>query len=112
MGDRGYPISPQQGHREATDELGGSCGGVGGAGGGLSDPIQHAHKKSRPKPLSRTRVAMVICLPLGSRSAGNQLTVSPMCMCGSKIKLCHHYCSGHIGLRMRSSGLFFLRLWP
>lgn len=50
----------------------------GGGGVGLSDPIQHAQKKNRPKPLCWTRVAMVTPLPSGTRSAGNQLTE---CVC-------------------------------
>lgn len=78
MRDRGYPISHLQGDRDATDELGG--GGWGGVG--LSDPIQHAHKKSRPKPLCWTRVAMVTPLPLGTGSAGNQLKA---CVCGNSV---------------------------
>lgn len=77
MRDKGYPISPLQGDSDATDEMG--MGGV-----GLSDPIQHAHKKSRPKPLCWTRVAMVTSLPLGTRSAGNQLKVCEcVCVCES-----------------------------
>lgn len=50
----------------------------------MSDPIQQAHKKSRPKPLCWTRVAMVTSLPSGTRSAGNQLKVCAcvnVCMC-------------------------------
>ncbi len=78
MRDRGYPISPLLGDSDATDEVGG------GVGVGLSDPIQHAHKKSRPKPLCWTRVTMVTSLPSGRRSAGNQLKVCVcvnMCVC-------------------------------
>lgn len=63
------------GDRGSTDELGG-VGKQSGGGVGLSDPIQHAQKKSRPKPLRWTRVAMATPLPSGTRSAGNQLTES------------------------------------
>lgn len=42
-------------------------------GVGLSDPIQRAHKKSRPKPRRWTGVATATPLPLGMGSAGNQL---------------------------------------
>lgn len=80
MRDRGYPISRLQGDSDATDELGWGVFG-------LSDPIQHAHKKSRPKPLCWTRVAMVTSLPLGTGSAGNQLKVCicVVCIC---VKMC------------------------
>ncbi len=75
-----------------------SWGGV-----GLSDPIQHAHKKSRPKPLCWTRVAMVTSLPSGTRSAGNQLKVSVcvnVCTCGIKKLFCHHHCLRRRWLRL------------
>lgn len=49
-------------------------------GVGLSDPIQCAHKKSRPKPRRWTRVAMATLLPLGIGSAGNQLKAC-VCLC-------------------------------
>lgn len=85
---------------------GGGWGGV-----GLSDPIQHALKKSRPKPLRWTRVAMVTPLPSGTRSAGNQLTE---CVCsvyvGIQKMLCHHYCLKQAGLTVTSSRCFFLLL--
>lgn len=47
-------------------------------GVGLSDPIQRAHKKSRPEAWRWTRVAMATRLPLGRGSAGNQLKA---CVC-------------------------------
>lgn len=84
-----------------------------GGGVGLSDPIQHAHKKSRPKPLCWTRVAMVTSLPLGTRSAGNQLKCVSVrlcvCMCeyvyiyawSYEKLLRHHYCLGHPWLRIK-----------
>lgn len=77
---------------------------MGGGGGGLSDPIQHAQKKSRPKPLRWTRVAMATPLPSGTRSAGNQLTecVSSAYV-GIEKMLCHHYCLKQTGLTVTSS---------
>lgn len=78
-----------------------------GGGVGLSDPFQHAQKKSRPKPLCWTRVAMVTPLPSGTRSAGNQLTE---CVCsvyeGIQKMLCHHYCLKQTGLTVTSTPVF------
>lgn len=81
-------------------------------GVGLSDPIQHAQKKSRPKPLRRTRVAMATPLPSGTRSAGNQLTE---CVCsvyaGTEKMLCHHYCLKPTGLTVTSTRGFLFSFW-
>lgn len=97
------------GDRDSTDEL----GGVGKWGGvGLSDPIQHAQKKNRPKPLCWTRVAMVTPLPSGTRSAGNQLTE---CVCSAFVGIPktsrHHDCMEQAGLTITSSFSAFGPHW-
>lgn len=78
-----------------------------GGGVGLSDPIQHAQKKNRPKPLCWTRVAMVTPLPSGTRSAGNQLTE---CVCSAYVGIPkmsrHRRSSKQTGLTITKSMLF------
>lgn len=96
MRGKGYPISPFQQHSDATDGL---------RRGWVSDPIQTINKKTRPKLLCWTRVAIVTSLPLGTRSAGNRPKLWSVCvntcMCPQifldilKKLLCHQYCFSH-----------------
>lgn len=100
------------GDRGSTDELGGVGKRAGGGGWlvGLSDPIQHAQKKSRPKPLRRTRVAMATPLPSGTRSAGNQLTESVCGVNGGATSVMSSLLE-QTGLAVTSSRAFLSSVW-